>query len=293
LAVASWRWIFLINLPIILACLLFALPSIEESRDIRPRRVDSVGGGVAVLALAGLTYGLIQGPVDHWRISSALSLLAGALLAIYFVRIEQHSKDPMIELGLFRSRNFTGSNLMTFAMYGALSGFTFALVIYLQTKMGYSSLAAGSSLLPVSVLMFLFAGRVGKLAGKFGPRVFLTVGPMTSALGMASLYFLAPGNSYWLHVLPGAILFGVGLVLMVAPLTITVMSSVSDASSGIASGVNNAVARVAGLLVIAVLGLLGANHVYQFAIAVSTLLALLAGVASYVVIRNVVPAVNE
>lgn len=293
LTVTSWRWIFLINLPIIIVCLLFAVPAIEESRDVRPRRVDFRGAGVAVLALAGITFGLIQGPVDHWRIGSVLPLLVGVLLAIYFVRLERQSKDPMVELKLFKSRNFTGSNLMTFAMYGALSGFTFALVIYLQTKMGYSSLAAGFSLLPVSVLMFLFAGRVGNLAGRFGPRMFLTAGPITSALGMASLYFLTPGDSYWLHVMPGAVLFGIGLVLTVAPLTITVMSSVSDASSGIASGVNNAVARVAGLLVIAVLGLLGPNQVYQFAITVSAGLALLSGVLSFLVIRNVAPSVRQ
>ena len=293
LAVTSWRWIFLINLPIIIACIAFALPSIEESRDDRPRKVDAPGALTAALALAGITYGLIQGPASHWRADALGALLAGIILAVYFVILEQKSKDPMVELELFRSRNFTGSNLMTFAMYGALSGFTFALVIYLQTKMGYSSLAAGFSLLPVSILMLFFAGRVGELADKFGPRLFMTVGPITSALGIASLYTLAPGNSYWLHVLPGAVLFGVGLVLMVAPLTITVMSSVAGTNSGIASGVNNAVARVAGLLVIAGLGLLGTDHVYQFAIAVSAGLALLSGILSFAVIRNVSPSPNR
>ncbi|MEO8105391.1 MAG: MFS transporter [Candidatus Saccharibacteria bacterium] len=293
LAIASWRWIFLINIPIIVACIAFALPSIEESRDSRTRRVDLPGALTAAAALAGITYGLIQGPASHWRIDSLAALVLGTALTVYFVRIERQSKDPMVELGLFKSRNFSGANLMTFAMYGALSGFTFALIIYLQTKMGYSSLAAGFSLLPVSVLMFFLAGRVGKLAGRFGPRLFMTAGPITSALGIASLYSLTAGDSYWLHILPGAVLFGVGLVLTVAPLTITVMSSVEEASSGIASGVNNAVARVAGLLVIAVLGILGTNHVYQFAIAVSAGLALLSGVLSFVVIRNIVPSANE
>ena len=293
LALASWRLIFLINVPIIVACIAFALPSIEESRDSRTRQVDFPGALTAAAALVGITYGLIQGPASHWRIDALGALLLGIALTVYFVTLERQSKDPMVELGLFRSRNFSGANLMTFAMYGALSGFTFALVIYLQTKMGYSSLAAGFSLLPVSVLMFLFAGRVGKLAGRFGPRLFMTSGPVSSALGIASLYFLTPGNGYWLHVLPGVILFGVGLVLTVTPLTVTVMSSVEEASSGIASGVNNAVARVAGLLVIAVLGLLGLNHFYQFAIAVSAGLALLSGIISFVVIRNVVPSVNK
>jgi EmrB/QacA subfamily drug resistance transporter len=287
LAVASWRWIFLINVPIIVACLALGIPSIEESHDKRARRVDSRGAAVAVLALAALTYGLIQGPPTHWGALASGLLLIGVVLAAYFVRLEEKSSDPMVDLGLFRSRNFIGSNLMTFAMYGALSGFTFALVIYLQTKLHYSSIEAGFSLLPVSILMFFFAGRVGGFVSKLGPRIFLTTGPTVAAFGMGWLYFLRPGDHYVLGVLPGATLFGVGLVLTVAPLTITVMSSVREASSGIASGINNAVARLAGLLVIAALGLLGSAHVYQLAMALSASLALAAGVLSFIVIRGV------
>jgi EmrB/QacA subfamily drug resistance transporter len=286
LAVASWRWIFLINLPIIAACLYFGISAIEETHDARVRKVDVPGAVIAALSLAAITYGLIQGPVNHWCGLPLFMLPLGILLAGFFVWFEIKSKDPLVELGLFASRNFTGSNLMTFAMYGALSGFTFALTIYLQTALHYSSLKAGFSLLPVSIAMLLFSGRVGKLAGRLGPRLFMTIGPIIAAAGMLSLYMLHADDTYVLHVLPGALLFAVGLTLMVAPLTTTVMNSVSDASSGIASGINNAVARVAGLLVIAVLGILGTGHVYQFAIGLSAALAFLSGIISFLVIRN-------
>jgi EmrB/QacA subfamily drug resistance transporter len=287
LGIASWRWIFLINPPLVVICLLFGLSSIEDSHDSRPRRVDTRGALIAALALSGLTYGLIQGPANHWQFASLLPLIVGVIMGVIFVAIERREADPMVALSLFKSRNFTGANLMTFAMYGALSGVTFALVIYLQTKLGYSSLKAGFSLLPVSIVMLLFAGRVGKLASKFGPRLFMSIGPFILALGMLWLYFLKPGNSYASGVLPGALLFACGLVLTVAPLTITVLASVKQDDSGIASGINNAVARTAGLLVIAVLGLLGTAHVYQFAMALCTALALAAGILSFIVIRNV------
>jgi predicted MFS family arabinose efflux permease len=209
------------------------------------------------------------------------------VLGLLFVRLEQTKTDPMVTLSLFKSRNFTGANLMTFAMYGALSGCTFALVIYLQTKLHYPALKAGFSLLPVSIVMFLFAGRVGALAGRYGPRLFMSIGPFVLALGMLWLYFLQPGDRYISGILPGALLFAGGLALSVAPLTITVMSAVPEADSGIASAINNAIARLAGLFVVAALGLFGTQHVYQFAMGLCAALALLAGLLSFGVIRNV------
>ncbi len=193
----------------------------------------------------------------------------------------------MIDLSLFKSRNFLGSNIMTFAMYGALSGFLFTLIIYLQTHLHYSSLEAGLSMLPVGIIMFFFARQVGKLSAVYGPRLFMTFGPIVAAVGMASLIFLKPGDSYIWHVLPGVLLFAIGLVLTVSPLTTTVMTSVSEVHSGIASGINNAVSRVAGLIVVAILGLFGAAHAYQFGMIVSASLGLLAGIMSFTVIRNV------
>jgi predicted MFS family arabinose efflux permease len=188
----------------------------------------------------------------------------------------------MVDLSLFASRNFTGSNLMTFCMYGALSGFTVALVIYLQQQVGYTSLQTGLTTLPISILMFFFAGRVGKLSGRLGPRRFMTVGPILMGIGMLTLFPLHRGDSYIFHILPGILLFAAGLVTTVAPLTTTVMTSVDEDESGIASGINNAVSRAAGLIVVALLGLLGAAHVFHFAIILCAGLAIVAGVISFV-----------
>lgn len=287
LDIASWRWIFLLNIPLVLLCLVFALPFIKESHDTRVRKIDFPGATFIAIALAGITYGLIQGPVDRWNASSIGAIILGVFSFILFITFEMASNDPMVNLELFKSRNFTGSNIMTFAMYGALSGFTFALVIFEQTVMNYSSLKAGLSLLPVSILMFLFASKVGDLSARYGPRMFMTIGPLIASLGMFLLFFLKPGSSFITALLPGVTIFGIGLVLMVAPLTTTVMTSVPDRSSGIASGVNNAISRVAGLLVIAVLGLLGTAHVYQFAIGLSVAMAFIAGIVSFIMIRNV------
>jgi EmrB/QacA subfamily drug resistance transporter len=282
LNVASWRWIFIVNIPMVIGCLLLGLSSIQESRSTHRRYIDVKGSLAAALALASTTYGLIEGPATHWHIWSVVGLVLGIVAMTGFVLIERYEKHPMVDISLFTSRNFTGSNLMTFCMYGALSGFTVALVIYLQQHIGYSSLQTGLTTLPTSVLMFLFAGRIGKLSSRFGPRRFMTVGPILMGVGMATLFFLRRGDSYVVHILPGILLFAVGLVMTVAPLTTTVMTSVDEDESGIASGINNAVSRVAGLIVVAVLGLLGAAHVFHFAIALCASLAVLAGIISFV-----------
>ena len=191
-----------------------------------------------------------------------------------------------MELSLFRSRNFSGSNAMTFAMYGALAGFMFALVIYMQTKLGYSAIKAGASLLPVSLMLLLFSSRVGKLSSKVGPRYFLTFGPLLAGLAMFLLIGYRPGNSYLWFLLPRVLLFSAGLVLLVAPLTTTVMTSVDESSSGIASGINNAVSRIAGLVMIALLGLAGTGDVYRFSMILCAVFAASAGVISFLTIQN-------
>ncbi|HET7630230.1 MAG TPA: MFS transporter, partial [Candidatus Saccharimonadales bacterium] len=169
---------------------------------------------------------------------------------------------------------------------GALGGFIFALVIYLQTMVGYSSTAAGLSLLPITGLMFLLSSRMGALAGKYGPRLFMAVGPIVTAVGMLTLLSVGKGYHYVTGILPGIVIFGLGLATLVAPLTVTVMASVRESESGIASGVNNAVARVAGLIVVALLGIFGAEHSYRFTIILCSSLATLAGVLSYILIQN-------
>jgi EmrB/QacA subfamily drug resistance transporter len=282
----SWRWIFFINIPLIIVCGLLAQANVEESKDSRPRRVDNKGAGLAALALAGITYGLIEGPADKWHTRPMISLFAGLAMAGIFLWYESRSRDPMMELSLFRSRNFSGSNAMTFAMYGALAGFMFALVIYMQTKLGYSAIKAGASLLPISLMLLFFSSRVGKLSSKIGPRYFLTFGPLIASLAMFSLINYKPGHSYLWFLLPRVLLFSIGLVLLVAPLTTTVMTSVEESSSGIASGINNAVSRIAGLVVIALLGLAGTGNVYRFSMVLCAIFAAVAGIISYMTIQN-------
>lgn len=282
----SWRWIFFINIPLIVICLIFAKLGIKETSDPKPRRLDTTGAALAALGLGGVTYGLIEGPASHWSSRVIMVLIAGFVALALFIKVEQHKKDPMVYLPLFKSRNFLGANITTFAMYGALGGFFFALVIYLQTTLGYSAIKAGLSLLPVTILLLTLSGRAGTLAGKHGPRIFMTAGPLIAAVGMVLLNGLKAGSSYIGGVLPGVFLFGLGLSVMVAPLTITVMSSVEEADSGISSGINNAISRVAGLIVIALLGIFGAAHAYRFTVTLCAAMAAIAGILSYAFIRN-------
>jgi EmrB/QacA subfamily drug resistance transporter len=284
----SWRWVFLINLPLIALSLFLALPAIKESRDPHHRRVDFPGVLLAMLSLGSLTYGLIEGPPQHWPAGALLCVIAGLILGLVFIAYESRAADPMLNVKLFHSANFTATNIVTFAMYGALGGLFFALIIYLQSVVGYSSLQAGLSMLPVTILLLLLSPRVGALSAKLGPRLFMTIGPIIAGLGMLWLWPLHHGSSYALGVLPGIVLFGLGLATTVAPLTTTVMASVAEANSGIASAVNNAISRVAGLLVVALLGLFGATiaATYHPAIALSATLAIIAGLIAYATIKN-------
>jgi EmrB/QacA subfamily drug resistance transporter len=278
---ASWRWIFYINVPLILICIVLTIFGVKETRDKGRRKIDYAGAVTAALALAGITYGLIEGPANHWHPVSVLPFFAGLLFANIFSIIERGKRDPMVPFSLFKSRNFAGANLMTFAMYGALSGFMFALVIYLQTKMHYSAIKAGLCLLPVTILMLGLSGRMGELSGKLGPRRFMTAGPVLAGFGILLLTGLKPGDGYFTYLLPCVFIFGLGLVTTVAPLTTTVMTSVPGEDSGVASAINNAVSRVGGLVVIALLGLLGAEHVFKFSMILCGLLVISAGVISY------------
>ncbi|HSX00409.1 MAG TPA: DHA2 family efflux MFS transporter permease subunit [Patescibacteria group bacterium] len=283
---SSWRWIFFINVPLVIVCFALAQIGIEETKDSKSRSVDAIGAMLAISGLGGITYGLIEGPAHHWNMGALLPLIGGLVLFVLFILTERRRRDPMITLSLFGSRNFSGANLVTFAMYGALGGFLFALVIFLQTTVGYSAIKAGASLLPITALLLTLSGRFGGMAAKHGPRIFMTAGPLTAALGMALLYNLHHGSQYLTNVFPGIFLFALGLSLTVAPLTITVMGSVPDSSSGIASGINNAVSRVASLITVALLGILGASHVYTLAIGMCAGLAALAGIGSWILIRN-------
>lgn len=289
----SWRWIFFINIPLIFGCYLLARVGIKESRDSRKRQLDYKGASLAVLAFGGLTFGLIEGPTRHWDGLSLAILIVSFLLVGAFLLFESRVHDPMVKLGLFKSRNFTGVNLMTFLMYGALGGFFFELVIYLQTGLGYSALKSGLSTVPVTILLLLISSRVGALAAKYGPRLFMTLGPITMGVGIASLYGISRNTSYFFSLIPSMIVFALGLAITVAPLSITVMASVNQEDSGIASGINNAVSRASGLIVIALLGIFGAGKSYHFAIILCAVMTVLAGVISYILISDEVKIAHE
>lgn len=293
LTVTSWRWIFLINVPLAFLCFVLAKKAVVETKDVDHRQIDWVGAALAAFSLAGITYGLIEGPNRHWSLGVVMPLLAGVLLAGMFIFYERRYKDPMVKLSLFASRNFTGANIMTFLMYGALGGYTFALVIYLQTYLHYSAFMAGIGLLPISICMILFAARVGRFATILGARLFMTVGPIIAGSGIFYLLFLKPGDSYWISIFPGVVLFAIGLTLLVAPLTTTVMTAVDKRNSGIASGINNAVARSAGMIVVATLGLFGASQAYSFAMTLCAVLAVASGLISFAFIRKPVDAVSS
>lgn len=281
----SWHWIFFLNVPLIIICGTLAIVGARESLPDRARHIDFTGAGLAVAFLACFTYALIEGPGRHWDVLSLGLLAAGVIFLMIFVAVEWRKRDPMVNLKLFTSRNFTGANIMTFAVYGAMSGLFFSLVIYLQTVLHYSSFLSGVTLLPVTIMLLLFSGRMGAITQKIGPRLFMTIGPIIIAIAMLLLLPLSPGADYFWHILVPIILYAVGLCLMVAPLTITVMSSVSDEQSGIASGINNAVSRAAGLIIIALLGLFGVGN-YKASIAFCACLAAGAGVVSFILIRN-------
>jgi EmrB/QacA subfamily drug resistance transporter len=253
----SWRAIFLINLPIGIFVMAMAPRHVPETRDpMASGRLDILGATLVGLGLAGTTYALIEAPGKG---ASALILVAaiggvGALIA--FLMVERRSPNPMMPLDIFSSRQFSAANLVTFVVYAALGGVFFLLVAFLQISLGYSPIAAGAASLPVTVLMLLLSARSGALAQRIGARIPLTVGPLVIAVGLLLMTRIDPGDSYVSSVLPAVIVFGLGLTLVVAPVTATVLAAADARHSGIASGINNAVARVAGLLAVAVLPLI-------------------------------------
>ncbi|MCW1907876.1 MAG: MFS transporter [Candidatus Saccharibacteria bacterium] len=283
----SWRWIFIINVPLVIVCCILAVLGMKESRSsAKARRIDVPGAGFAAISLAGLTYGLIEGPNRQWDGVALLSIGIGVLAILAFLWRERQTADPMVKLQLFGSRNFSGANLMTFTMYGALSAFLFALVIHLQTVLGYSGTKAGLSLIPITAMLLLLSARAGRLAGQYGPRRFMTAGPIIASIGILYLYGLESGAGYLTSVLPGVLLFATGLAVTVSPLTITVMGAVADEDSGIASGINNAVSRVAGLVTVAVLGLFDSSKLYQSTIVLCFVMTFAAGLLSLWLIRT-------
>ncbi|HTN53011.1 MAG TPA: DHA2 family efflux MFS transporter permease subunit [Anaeromyxobacter sp.] len=253
LQLASWRLVFLVNLPLAAVVVAVALRHVPESRDPRAAgTLDLAGSAAAVVGLAGLTYGLTAWP-GHASAIPAAALALGVAGLLGFVLAERSSRHPLLPLELFRSRAFTAANLFTFAVYASLGGVFFLLVLELQVVAGFEPLAAGTALLPVTILMLLLSARAGALAERIGPRGPMTVGPLACAAGLLLLARIGPQAPYASAVLPGVLALGLGLALTVAPLTATALGAVDERHAGIASGVNNAVARAAGLLAVAAL----------------------------------------
>jgi EmrB/QacA subfamily drug resistance transporter len=251
--VASWRWIFAVNLVPVAGTLwlLRLLPADHRS----PGRVDVIGAVLCALGLAGPVFALIEQPTYGWGDPVVfVPLIGGLVLLALFIAWERRAPEPMLPLHLFKVRNFSVGNLTTFTLYGGLGVATFFLVVYLEQVGGYTALQAGLALTPITLIMFTLSRRFGALADRLGPHRFMSFGPMVAAGGLLLLARVGADANYVTEVLPGILVFGLGLSMTVAPLTATVLGSVEPGHSGLASGVNNMVARVAGLIAIAALG---------------------------------------
>jgi EmrB/QacA subfamily drug resistance transporter len=250
---ASWRWIFAVNLlPVgVTLLLLRRLPADTRS----PGHVDVLGAVLCALGLAGPVFALIEQPQYGWgNPRVAIPLIVGVVLLVAFVAWERVDPEPMMPLYLFKVRNFAVGNLTTFTLYAGLGVATFFIVLFIQQVGGYTPVQAGLALLPLTVLLFTLSRRFGALADKYGPHLFMSAGPIVAGVGLLLLLRMNSGANYLSQLLPGVLVFGLGLSMTVAPLTATVLGSVEAGHSGLASGVNNAVARIAGLVAIAALG---------------------------------------
>jgi len=268
ISAASWRWIFFINVPIAAAVVVLGLRHLPESRDPSVTgKIDYLGAMAAVAFLTGITFAFIEAPVLGWTSPAVLTMSVVAVvgLAAFLIR-ERYAAAPMLPLSLFAARQFTATNAVTFLVYAALTGATFLLPVVLQVVSGYSPLASGLALLPLTVIMLALSARSGQLAARIGPRLQMSVGPVVVGLGLAMLTLVTAGTSYLVYVLPAVIVFGLGLAITVAPLTATAMSSAPAEHSGIASAVNNDVARFGGLLAVAALpalaGITGTSYLH-------------------------------
>lgn len=289
---ASWRLIFAINL-LPIAVTLWLMRSLTQAEQIRERaRVDWLGAALAIAGLGGTVFALIE--QSHYGILHPLIYLSflGGLVALgAFVWHERRALTPMLPLKLFMERNFSVGNIATIAIYGGLAVATFLVTIFVQQVGGYSAFEAGLALLPVTIIMFFLSPRFGALAGRKGSRVFMTVGPLVAAAGFLWMLTVDEAVMYWTQILPGVLLFGLGLSITVAPLTAAVLGSISSREAGIGSAVNNAVSRIASLVAIAGVGVVTGAELglagFHRGILLTALLLIAGGVVSAIGIRNV------
>jgi EmrB/QacA subfamily drug resistance transporter len=252
----SWRWIFLINIPLVIVVLVLTAKALPYTASQQPdAKVDFLGAFLCALGLGGVVFALIEQSRLGWSDPTVAGAAAVGVFALAsFIAHERRAESPMLPLELFRSRNFAVGNIATLTMYAGLGGALFFIGLYLQQVAGYTALAAGAAFLPLTAMMFTFSRRFGRLADRYGPRWFMGFGPIIAGIGLFLLMRLDERADYLTQLLPALLVFGLGLSLTVAPLTATVLAAVEEKHSGVASGVNNAIARVAGLLAIAVLG---------------------------------------
>ncbi|MBV8257327.1 MAG: DHA2 family efflux MFS transporter permease subunit [Actinobacteria bacterium] len=295
IGVWSWRAIFLINVPIALATLVILRACGLQTKAAEERvPIDLVGAALCACGLGSLVFGFIEQPRLGWGNPAIPATIAGgALLLAAFVVWEARTPHAMLPLRLFRKRNFTVTNVETFAVYGGLSCWSFFLTIFLQQLAGYSAFHAGLATVPLTIVMFFLSRYAGRYSAQFGPRFFMAAGPLVAGLSCAFLARLPTHPSYWTDLLPPLLGFSLGLALTVAPLTTTVLSDAGPSDAGIASGVNNAVARIAGLVAIAVVGIAAASgtdhlslHGYRVAMVVTAVLIGTGGVIGAIGIRN-------
>jgi EmrB/QacA subfamily drug resistance transporter len=302
IGITSWRVIFLFNIPIAIATIVLVRTHLpREMRARKAVRVDLVGAALCVVGLGSLVFGFIEQPRLGWSsVGVAGTIAAGAVLLVAFVLYESRTSMPMLPLHLFASRNFSVTNVETFAVYGGLSAWGFFLTLFLQQIAGYSPFKAGLALIPLTIAVFLLSRYVGRLSMRFGPRIFMAVGPLVGAVSILALARLPEEPNYWVDLLPPLVGFAIALSLLVAPLTTTVLNDAGPGDAGIASGINNAIARVAGLIAIAAVGVTAAGstdhltaHGFHRAMLMVALLLAVGGVLGAVGIRNPPPHERE
>jgi len=300
ISIGSWRWVFFINLPVAAVVLAITARHVPETRDPQATgRIDITGAVLAVLWLTGATYALIEGPTKGWTSPVVIGGLVVAVVGFaWFLGAERVARHPMLPLGLFRARQFSAANAVTFIIYGALGGALFLLPVERQVVSGYTPLQAGLTLLPVTIVMLVFSARSGRLAARIGPRLQMSVGPVVVAVGLALLSRMTPSGSYLTDVFPAVLIFGAGLAITVAPLTSTAMGAAPSEHAGVASAVNNVVARTAGLLAVSVLpflaGITGDSYLnptelasgFQTAMHIAAVMCAAGGVLAALTIRN-------
>ncbi len=295
----GWRLVFLINVPIAAVVVLLSARFIPETRDDEAsKHVDVLGVALAALGLALVVYALTDGPQQRWPPTLIVVLIGGGILLVAFLVAEALEKHPIMPLSLFREREFAAANAVTLVMYAALSGALFLIPVQLQRVSGFTPIAAGSALLPITGVMLLLSARMGRLAQRIGPRWPMTVGPIVAGTGLALLVRVGAHASYVLDLLPALLIFSLGLSATVAPLTATALAAAPARQVGVASAINNDIARIAGLLAVAVLpGLAGITPAaylhpdqlsagFHHAVLIAGGMAAFGGVLSFVLIRN-------